>query len=694
MPEQAIVRQTGVPAGKGSPPHDGDCTLVIFGASGDLTQRLLMPAIYNLACDGLLPRHLAIVGVAKDEMSSAQFRDHLTAAIHKFKTRPTFDPAVWDRLVSGMYYTHGTFETPATYTRLGELLKKVEAEQKTGGNVLHYLATPPVVFAMIAEKLASAGLSNRPPAWTRLIVEKPFGHDLDSAMALNAALLEHWRERQIYRIDHYLGKETVQNLLPFRFSNGAFEPLWNKNHVDHIQLNVAETVGVETRGDYYDKTGVLRDMIQNHMFQMLAYVCMEPPSSFKADAVRNEKAKLLEAVRIYDEAEVPQHVVRGQYGPIIGPDNKVLVKGYRQEDKVNPESMTETFAALQLYVDNWRWDGVPIYLRSGKSLWKRGTEIVVQFKKAPDALFRDTPAAGNLDANRLIFHIQPDQEIEFRFHAKTPGPVMDLQKVNMRFEYKESFEAARGTGYEVLLYAAMAGDATLFSRTDLVEAAWRIAQPILNSWAKDTSATFPNYQAGSWGPPAACNLLEADKRGWVEVVNRAVLEKVPLFGDADPLFLHNLALMLEPTIAAPGEAIVRVNEPGDKMYFICRGQAQVLDAADNVLNTLGEGNFFGELSLLFSKPRSATVRAVTPCDLFVLKQADFTKVLREHPHGGGYLMPDIRCAREGFEGIEKPAHRFILRKFTSANGWQIGPASALCHKARCRSRARLPSASI
>jgi glucose-6-phosphate 1-dehydrogenase len=605
--------------------------MVLFGASGDLTKRLLTPAIYNLACDGLLPKHFAIIGVAKDELSSEQFRRNLTDGIQKFKTRPTFDQAIWDSLVGRIYYTHGTFEDPATYARLTEVLSRVEAEQQTGGNLLHYLATPPVVFAMIAEKLATAGLARRPHGWIRMIVEKPFGRDLHSALALNRAMLTHWAENQLYRIDHYLGKETVQNLLAFRFSNGAFEPLWNKNHVDHIQLTVSETVGVETRGDYYDKVGVLRDMIQNHMFQMLAYVCMEPPSSFRADAVRNEKAKLLEAVRMLKPADVARNVVRGQYGPVTKPDGTVTVKGYRQEDNVPPTSTTETFAAMRLFVDNWRWDGVPIYLRSGKSLWKRGTEIIVQFKKAPDALFRETPAGGHLDANKLIFHIQPDQGIEFRFHAKTPGPAMDLQKVNMRFDYKEAFEAARGTGYEVLLYNAMAGDATLFSRTDLVEAAWRIAQPMLDAWADPTTADFPNYQAGSWGPPAAYDLVKRDGRQWVEVVNRGVLENVPLFRDADPVFLHNLALMLQPAIVPAGEPIVRHGDAGDEMYFICRGRAEALDSAGKTLAALGEGDFFGELSLLFSRPRSATVRAVTPCDLFVLGRTDFEKVLRDYP---------------------------------------------------------------
>src|SRR5262249_34750687 len=327
-----------------------------------------------------------------------------------------------------------------------------------GGNALFYLATPPSVFGLIGGKLADAGLNAHAQGWRRLIVEKPFGRDLASAIELNRTLLSRWREDQIFRIDHYLGKETVQNLLAFRSANGLFEPLWNRHHVDHIQFTVAESVGVEGRGRYYDTAGALRDMVQNHMFQMLAYLCMEPPSSFRADAVRDEKAKLLEAVQIMTPDEVRRFCVRGQY------------RGYREAPDVDPRSATETFAALRLHIDTRRGDGVPIYLRSGKSLWKRGTEIVVQLKKAPDVTFQDVPEVGRLEHNQLVFHIQPDEGIELRFQAKRPGPAMALQKVTMRFDYGQSFEASRGTGYEVLLYRAMLGDATLFARNDLVEA--------------------------------------------------------------------------------------------------------------------------------------------------------------------------------------------------------------------------------
>jgi glucose-6-phosphate 1-dehydrogenase len=372
-------------------------------------------------------------------------------------------------------------------------------------------------------------------------------------------------------------------------------------------------------------------MIQNHMFQTLAYLCMEPPVSFRPDAIRNEKAKLLEALRIMTPEGVLQNTVRGQYGPGQKVDQNAI-PGYRQEPEVDPQSRTETFAALRLFIDNWRWEGVPIYLRSGKSLWKRGTEIIVQFKKAPEVIFRETPAQGRLESNQLIFHIQPDQGIELRFQAKSPGSSLYLQKVNMRFDYREAFQAARGTGYEVLLYHCMIGDATLFSRTDLVETAWRIAQPILDAWAEWSPADFPNYPAGSWGPKAAFDLMERDGRRWVEFINRDVLEQVPLFRECDAIFLHNLAMMLKPVVYAAGEYVIRKGDMGREMYFICRGRVEVLDGAGHLLKTLDEGQFFGETSLVLDKPRTASIRAAGACNLFVLDKADFLRSLKDHPH--------------------------------------------------------------
>jgi glucose-6-phosphate 1-dehydrogenase len=616
--------------GRISAPSGDPCILVIFGASGDLTKRLLMPALYNLICDARLSERFVIVGMAMADLNTESFREKLTADVQTFCTRKDFDRTLWDDLARRMYYLPGQFDEPAAYDRLSELLKKLDDEYQTGGNFLFYQATPPAFFGVIAENLGKSGLALPQTGWRRLIVEKPFGHDLASAVELNRVLLRHFNENQIFRIDHYLGKETVQNLLAFRFSNGMFEPLWNKQQIDHIQFTVAESVGVEERGRYYDGAGALRDVVQNHMFQMLAYLCMEPPSSFRADAVRNEKAKVLDAVRIMSPEQVLKNTVRGQYGPGRKPDGTV-VPGYRQEKNVDPNSTTETFAALKLFIDNWRWEGVPIFLRSGKSLWKRGTEILVQFKKAPEVIFRDTPEIDHLENNQLIFHVQPDQGIEVRFQAKSPGPAMSLQKVNMRFDYQDSFEASRGTGYEVLLYHCMLGDATLFARDDLVEAAWRIAQPILDTWANNPPTDFPNYNAGSWGPKASFHLIERDGRKWLEVINRAVLERVPLFQDTSSVFLHGLALVLKPIVFAAGDYVVKKGDPGSEMYFIARGYVDVVDQEGQVLRVLGEGNFFGERSLITSAPRSAHVRARTQCDLFVLEKSDFVKVLKDHP---------------------------------------------------------------
>jgi glucose-6-phosphate 1-dehydrogenase len=366
------------------------------------------------------------------------------------------------------------------------------------------------------------------------------------------------------------------------------------------------------------------------MFQMLAYLCMEPPTSFKPEAIRNEKAKVLDAVRVMRPEDVPRNTVRGQYGPGRKADGKEAV-GYRQEKDVDPGSRTETFAALKLSIDNWRWDGVPIYLRSGKALWRRGTEILVQFKKAPEVIFRDTPAVDRLESNQLIFHIQPDQEIEVRFQAKRPGPSMNLQKVNMRFDYREAFEAARATGYEVLLYHCMLGDAMLFSRTDLVESAWRIAQPMLDVWAATPAENFPNYPAGSWGPKEAYDLIERDGRKWLEVVNRGVVEQVPLFQACDAIFQHNIAMVLKPDVYEPGDFIIRMGELGQEMYFLVKGEVDVIDADGRVINTLGAGSFFGETALLLSAPRTASIRAKEYCDVFILDKSDFNRVLRDTP---------------------------------------------------------------
>jgi glucose-6-phosphate 1-dehydrogenase len=611
-----------------SPPAD-PCVLVIFGASGDLTKRLLMPALYNLRCDGLLSDRLGIVGIALDDMTTEAFRDRLSHDIRTFQTRKDFDEKVWNGLVSQIHYMSGKFDDPAAFARLRDLVARLDQEIQAGGNVLFYLATPPTVFGLVGNNLAQAGFLKF-PGWQRLIVEKPFGTSLNSARELNRQLLTHWNESQIYRIDHYLGKETVQNMLAFRFANGMFEPVWNKYHVDHIQFTVNEAVSVEGRGAYYDRSGVLRDMIQNHMLQMLAYVCMEPPISFAPDDIRNEKAKVLQAVRVFQtDEDVRSNTVRGQYGPGKKADGTDC-PAYRAEKSVNPQSNTETFAAIKLLIDNWRWEGVPVYLRSGKALWKRGTEIVVEFKKAPQTQFRGTKV-DRLSANRLIFHIQPEQAIQVRFQAKVPGPVMRLQPVNMLFTYGEAFRAPRATGYEVMLYSCMTGDPTLFSRTDLVESAWRIAQPILDTWTSHPAKEFPNYPAGSWGPLAAYDLIQGDGRRWYEVVTTESLQRVPLFKGGEPLLLNQVVMALSPRVASAKEVIIKQGEIGTEMFLISRGDVEVVDVDGKVLNTLRPGDCFGEVALLFAEPRNATVRAKDTCDLFVLDKADFARILRDHP---------------------------------------------------------------
>jgi glucose-6-phosphate 1-dehydrogenase len=489
-----------------SPP----CTIVIFGAAGDLTKRKLLPALYNLKASGLLPRQLAIVGVTRKEKSHEQFREEQSKDIREFATRAV-DDALWDELRSTLYYQAGEFTDPETYTKLKALLDEVSKTHGTGGNVLFYLATPPNFFGEIVTRLGQAGLArSEDGGWRRVVVEKPFGRDLDSARALNVELSRVLDESQIYRIDHYLGKETVQNIMVFRFANGLFEPVWDRRYVDHVQIMVAETVGVEDRGNYYETAGVVRDMIQNHMFQLLALVAMEPPTSFHADAVRDEKVKVLKAIRTMKPEDVLSRAVRGQYGP--GEIDGQPVHGYRSEPKVSPNSNTETYAALRLQVENWRWAGVPFYLRSGKRLARRDTEIMIQFRRPPLLLFDER--VEQVEPNRIVLHIQPDEGIEIRMKAKHPGPSMELNTVKLEFSYKQFGETSAATGYERLLYDSMVGDSTLFHRADMVEEAWRIATPLVDVWASLPPRDFPNYAAGTWGPAAADALIGQDGRRW------------------------------------------------------------------------------------------------------------------------------------------------------------------------------------
>lgn len=486
------------------------CMLVIFGAGGDLTKRKLIPALYNLRCHGLLPKDFAVIGVARRKLDDGGFRDQLAADLRTFATTKV-DAAIWADFEQRLYFTEGDLTDDATYQRVKAQAAKVNARHNTGGNILFYLATPPSAFAEVAQHLGRAGLIRSTDGWRRVVVEKPFGRDLTSSRLLNQQLREVLSEEQIFRIDHYLGKETVQNLLVFRFANGMFEPIWNSRYIDNVQITVAETLGVEGRGGYYDTAGVLRDMIQNHMFQLMALVAMEPPSSLEAETIRNAKVGLLQAIKPMDARETAQNAVRGQYGEGVV-DGK-QVPAYRSEPKVSPTSMTETYAALKLGIENWRWAGVPFYLRSGKRLQRRDSEIVITFRKPPLLLFKQSGVEA-ISSNRLIINVQPHEGIRLHFKAKVPGATIQLRTVQLEFNYKEFGAHSAATGYERLLYDVMVGDATLFHREDMVEAAWRIATPILDHWQGLPAQDFPNYAAGSWGPVAAADLLARDGRRW------------------------------------------------------------------------------------------------------------------------------------------------------------------------------------
>ncbi|MFM8633426.1 MAG: glucose-6-phosphate dehydrogenase [Planctomycetia bacterium] len=594
--------------------------LVILGASGDLTKRLLMPAVYNLACEGLLPEEFAVIGMARRPLDSSAFREQQRQDIQRFHTRRDFDADRWAWLESRLHYTAGDFGDPAAYRRLRDLLQEVGGDSASAGNTLLYLAISPEFFETVNDRLDAAGFTQLPGV-RKIIVEKPFGKDLTSAIELNRGLLAHWREDEIYRIDHYLGKETVQNLLAFRMANAMFAPLWNATHIDHIQISATETVGVETRGEYYDKTGVVRDMLQNHLMQMLAYVCKELPTSLDPTAVREEKSRLLRAVRLLDPVAVARDCVRGQYGAGVKPDGSAAI-GYRQEPKVNPDSNTPTYAAVKVHLDNDRWAGMPVYLRSGKALWKRGTEIVVQFKPRP---------GDDGEPNLLIFHIQPFQGVEIRMHAKRPGPAFQLQRAGMRFDYAETFEASRGTGYEVLLYAALNGDPTLFSRTDFVEDSWRIVQPVLDHWQAVRADGFPDYPAGTWGPLAAHALLDRDGRRWHECITRDVLLRSEFFATAPAVLLNTLALACQPRAVEAGATVVERGDRSSDLYIVCRGELEAIDGSGERLGLVTTGGCFGEMALLDNRPRNATVRAVSPCDLLVLAAVDFRRIIEDFP---------------------------------------------------------------
>ncbi len=488
------------------------CVMVIFGVDGDLAKRKLLPALYNLMAGRFLPESFAIVGLDRSEMSTDEFRAKLDRVMPEYLPEKA-DRSVWQALSQRVHYMAGDFQEGATYRRLNDLLQEVDAAAGTQGNYMFYMATIPGLFGRIVTHLGEYGLTvERDGTWRRVIIEKPFGHDLESARALNHELQRALQERQIYRIDHYLGKETVQNILVFRFANGIFEPLWNRRYIDHVQITVAENLGVEHRGRYYEQAGALRDMVPNHLLQLLCFLAMEPPNSFAADAVRDEKAKVLRGVVPLSSLDVLRYVAFGQYGG-GSIDGKPVVE-YRAEPHVGAESTTETFVAMKLFIDNWRWAGVPFYLRTGKRMTQRLTEIVVQFKQAPFMLFRKTKV-DRLAPNVLVIRIQPDEGICLRFDAKVPGPTVRIGEVNMDFQYADYFGNAPNTGYETLLHDAMAGDATLFQRADNIELGWAVVQMILDVWKSlPGPAAFPNYQSGTWGPPEADALLQREGREW------------------------------------------------------------------------------------------------------------------------------------------------------------------------------------
>lgn len=487
------------------------CTIVIFGASGDLTKRKLIPALYSLARKNLLAPGFTVVGAARTPMTHEEFREAMYQANRQFTDAGVVHDLVWQNFAGGLFYNPTDTDDPDSYENLRRLLDTIDQTRGTLGNRLFFIATPPSMFGGIIDRLHQLGLHQSPRGgWTRIVIEKPFGLDLMSARTLNQQVLKVFAEQQVYRIDHYLGKETVQNIMVFRFANGIFEPLWNRHYIDHVQITAAETIGVESRGQYYEQSGALRDMIQNHVMQLLALVAMEPPAALTAEAVRNEKIKVLEAIRPFDSAHIDQHAVHGQYGP--GGSGANPQKSYRQEDTISPNSTTETFAALKLYIDNWRWAKVPFYLRSGKRLAKRVTEIAIQFKKAPHLLFQGT-AGGAFASNTLVLHIQPDEGISLSFNSKTPGQFIHIRPVAMDFRYAESFAQKSPEAYARLLLDAMLGDSTLYARGDMVEKTWELLTPVLSAW-QQSLAELPQYEPGSWGPAQADELLTRDGRRW------------------------------------------------------------------------------------------------------------------------------------------------------------------------------------
>ena len=485
-----------------------ECVVVIFGANGDLTKRKLLPALYRLAYDRRLAAGFAVIGTSRTPLSDEQFREKMLEAVKEFSEDTQFDDDVWRAFSEGLFYVAGDIGDPALYQGIAGKLAEIEKTRQTGGNALFYLSTQPSQYARIAQGIGGAGMG-KGGGWRRLVVEKPFGHDLASARELSDRLHEVFQESDVYRIDHYLGKETVQNILAFRFGNGIFEPLWNRRYVNHVQITAAESIGVEGRGAYYQEAGALADMIQNHLLQVMATIAMEPSASFRANSVRDERSKLLRSIKPMQPDEILLNAVPGQYGPArIGGED---VPGFRQETGVNPESQTDTYVAVTFYVENWRWAGVPFSVRTGKRLPKRVTEIAIQFNGAPLAIFHGE--GSDMVPNLLIVRIQPEEGISLKFLSKRPGAGMSLRPVSMDFNYGSSFGERSPSAYETLLLDAIIGDATLYTRQDMVEASWSVVEPIQNVW-RQKKFDFPNYPAGTWGPAAADEMLARRGHVW------------------------------------------------------------------------------------------------------------------------------------------------------------------------------------
>ncbi len=491
------------------------CVMVIFGATGDLTSRKLLPALYNLARDGQLPAQFACIGFARRPKTNEQFREEIKKALIEFSRTKPLDEAVWKSFQEHLFYHVSEFHEDEGYTKLKSVLEDFDTRLGTKGNRIYYLSTQPSFFPLIAEKLHKAELiyneAQVQDKWSRLIIEKPFGHDLQSAHALQNELLKYTNENQIYRIDHYLGKETVQNILVFRFANSLFESLWNNRYIDHVQITVAEDLGIGTRGKYFEEAGLLRDMLQNHTMQLLSLTAMEPPVNLSADAIRNEKVKVLEALRPFSEEDFEKNCIRGQYGP--GFINSQSVPGYRQEENVDPHSCVETYVAVRLHIDNWRWDGVPFYLRCGKRMPKKATEIAIVFKDPPGVLFQQHQQKRS-EQNVLSIRIQPDEGIGLKINCKVPGPSSPTQPVKMDFRYGSYFGMAPPEAYERLLLDCMLGDVTLFARQDEVFNSWKLLNPLLDKWGSSSCGLFPNYKAGSWGPASSDEMMAREGRKW------------------------------------------------------------------------------------------------------------------------------------------------------------------------------------